>query len=111
MNAEEMTAEQLMELAREKGGPDTGAAEHEVDGVRFKVRPERLRSWTAVKMISQLRDGEVDLGKMLAMMDFVCFATDLDEGAILDHCGGEDAPFDDVMVFLADVSKAIFPKN
>ena len=82
-----------------------------VDGVEFQVRGDMTRSWAAVRAARDLRGGELDLDKVIAMVRLVEACTTLDEAAIVEHCGGAEASFADVISFVAGVVRAMFPKN
>lgn len=125
-----MTAEQLMELAyakqaegfeplREQLMAKAGAAEvpassrREVDGLAFEVDEARLKSWRALRMMRGIvaNGGEFSVEALDAMLAFIAYTTDLDEDAIVEHCGGEEAPMEDVVSLVAKVSAEIYPKN
>lgn len=92
-------------------GTAAPARKEKVDGVAFEVYPEKLRTWRAVQIARQFSGDEVSVEKLMAMISLVELSTSLDEEAIVEHCGGQDAMFEDVLSFVADVVKAVFPKN
>ena len=85
--------------------------EVEVDGVKVKVDSAKLKSWRAFRTISRLESDATDFEKVDAAMDFVSYVTDLDEDAIVETCGGEDAPVDAVIGFVTRVIAGCYPKN
>lgn len=116
MQAEEMTAEQLMELARAKAGAETVPAASrviDVDGLAVTVDGGKLKSWDALKLmrrIDEKRDN-VDMDAIDAMFAFVAYVSDATEERIVEHCGGGTAPIEDVVGLLSRVMVECYPKN
>lgn len=127
MRAEDMTAEQLRELADTKtadelrevlmamaGAEEVPASSHrEVDGLGFEVDEKRLKSWRALRMMRGIvaGGGEFSVEALDAMLGFIAYTTDLDEDAIVEHCGGDEAPMEDVVALVARIAAEIYPKN
>ena len=108
MNIEDMTAEQLRELAAAKAQGDT--REVDIDGLIVHIDSAKCKSWKAFKMFSSL-SSDMDFESMQRMMDFIAFCTDTDEDAIVEHCGGENASIDDVVNVVAKIISECFPKK
>ena len=111
MNAEEMSPEQLMELARAKSGampPETRTIE--VDGLTVTIDGAKVMSWPAWRIASKVT-GEVSVETVDAMMQFVALVSDVDEAAIVAHHGGDSAPIEDVIGTAARILEACYPKN
>lgn len=110
-----MTAEQLMELAAAKAGAEEvpASSRREVDGLAFEVDEKRLKSWRALRMMRGIvGNGEgFSVEALDAMLGFIAYVTDLDEDAIVEHCGGDEAPMEDVVALVARIAAEIYPKN
>lgn len=115
MNAEEMTAEQLMELAQAKAAGDELAASSsrvvDIDGVKVTIDVAKLQSWNAFNLIRGIENDENQLSKIDAAMRFVEYVSDFDEEAIVQHCGGDDAAASVVVAFAMRIIQGCYPKN
>lgn len=115
MRAEDMTAEQLMELAAAKAGAEEvpASSTREVDGLSFEVDERRMRSYRALRLMRAIvaQDGEFSVEALDAMIAFIEYVTDLDEDAIVEHCGGDEAPMEAVVALVARICAGLYPKN
>lgn len=116
MEVENMTAEELYQLAAAKAGATDDAAPANstrhvnVDGLEVAINEKRVKSWRAFKMVSKL-NGDLNPDSARLMLDFVSYVTDCDEDAIVEHCGGDDASMEDVIRTAAQIMNECYPKN
>lgn len=112
MDANEMTPEQLMELAKEKAGgePDPETRTIEVDGQPVTVRLDRLRKWKAMELVERV-DTAKGTTRWMAALDLVEYVTDMDRESVVARFGGDDAEAADVIAFAFEVIKGCYPKN
>ena len=114
MNLEDMSREELIEAAKKAGGETPAASDRyktvEVDGLEVTVDMDKVRSWNMFKLVSQL-DGELDARTVGLMFDIIKLATDVDEDAIVDHCGGDAASMEDVVRTASLIIAELYPKN
>lgn len=111
MDAQEMTADELMELAKAKAGePSPAAPAVTVRGMQLAIDREKLASWKAFGMVEKMEAGE-GLASARAAVDFACYVAGIDEAAIVEACGGEDAKTMDVLSFAREIIAACNAKN
>lgn len=116
MEVENMTAEELYQLAAAKAGATDDAAPASstrhvtVDGLEVAINEKRIKSWQAFKIVSKL-NGEFNMDTAQLMFEFISYVTDCDEAAIVEHCGGEDAQLEDVVRTAAQIINECYPKN
>lgn len=111
MEAENMTAEQLLALAQQKSAAAPEARAIDVDGMAVTVYPQKANSWRAYRILRDAMGAEADMDKFDAMLALVEFATDVDEEAIIAHCGGDEAQAPDVVRMVSEILAGCFPKN
>lgn len=113
MNLEEMSREELIEAAKQAGGELPSAASVktvEVDGMEVHIDTDQVKSWKMFKLVSQL-DGELDAKAIALMFEVIELATDVDEEKIVEHCGGENATMEAVILTASRIIKELYPKN
>lgn len=111
MNAEEMSPEQLMELARAKAGEvHEGVRVVDVGGLSVSIDDAKARSWQAFRLVSRITS-DVTPETVDAIMGFLAMATDVDEARLVEHCGGESASIEQVLELAARILEACYPKN
>ena len=108
MDVTELSADELRRLADEKAGEEERV--FEVEGLTVRAYPAKCKSWKAVRIMSNV-SGEFDIQAVQAMLDFVGLVTDVDEDAIVAHCGGDAASFEDVVRVVSLIVKECYPKN
>lgn len=112
MDAETMTPEELMALAREKQGDEPETREVTVRGFTFNVDTARLTSWKAFRLIASLDDERTsDFGKVQAAIDLMEFITDLTGDQVVESLGGDMADPMEVMRVVTEVIAGAYPKN
>lgn len=116
MDAEQMTADQLMELAQAKAGGDVLPAAPRsvtVDGLEVHIYDGKLNTWESFKLLRAIREhtGDFDIDAFDALMAYVEHVTDATEERIVEHCGGADAPIERVVSTVAAIAAEITPKK
>lgn len=113
MDAEKMTPDELMELAREKQGAEPPTTrEVTVRGHTFNVDDRRLTSWKAFKLVASLDDEKSSgFGKVQAAIELMEFITDLDADAVVESLGGDMANPVEVMQVVTEIVAGAYPKN
>ena len=116
MNVEEMTADQLMELAEQKAGeklPATSTSKTiEVDGHTITVKPKRIASWVAFDVVRKINNkNATDFDKITNIFRLVEYITGLSEQDIVEMAGGEEAALNDVVALANNIIVAVYPKN
>lgn len=113
MDAENMSVDELLELARQKQGEaETPRETVEVNGFKFHVNAARLGGWRAFKLVSALDDPQLsEFGKVQAAIDLMEYLTDLKADDIVDALGGDLASPMEVLDTVTKVIAAVYPKN
>ena len=110
MDAESMTAEELYALARSKdGGIESRTVD--IEGLAVTVYPEKAKTWKAYRILSDAMHSPDDMKRFDSLLALVEYVTDVDEGAIIEHCGGDDAPIEDVVRIASKIVAECTPKN
>ena len=74
------------------------AVEVEVGGVACSVSIERARTWHAMELCAMAnREGATELERLAPTMEYYRLVLGDSLDAIVESCGGEDAPFADVV--------------
>lgn len=104
MDAREMSADELMELARSKAGAAAPAPApvRTLRGLSFQADPARLRSWKALSLMGEMQSDN-PFERTRATMGFCTYITGLDEERIVEACGGEDADASEVLGFAQEI--------
>lgn len=106
MDVNELSADELRKLADEK----TTTRTLDIDGLVVHVDTEKCKSWNAFKIMSSIGI-ELDVHTMQKMIDFIELVTDVDEQTIIEHCGGESASFESVVLTVSKIVSECYPKN
>jgi len=131
MNVEELTAEQLMELAyakqaegfeplgeqlMAKAGAEQAPAPStrtiEVEGLAVTVYEERLKSWHALDLMRKIsRIDDLNLDALDALEEFVAYVSDVTMERLVEHLGGPDVPMERVVGALVELAVKLYPKG
>jgi len=106
MDVNELSADELRKLADEKSTVRT----IDVDGLVVHVDTAKCKSWHAFKIMSSV-DAELNAETLQKMIDFIELVTDIDEQTIIEHCGGESASFESVVLTVSKIVSECYPKN
>ena len=110
MDAENMTADELIKLAAAKRGEETQTIT--VNGRDYTVYPKRLLHWKAFNLIAAIDDADnTEFQKVSAALEFVSYVTDTTAQEFIDGLGGDTANMMDVMAVCAEIIQAVAPKN
>lgn len=91
---------------------ETATRVFEVDGLTITVDTAKAGSWNAFRYMRDIADEETNDAKRVAsMFALIESATDTTEAAIVEHCGGGDAPFSDVFHLASKIIAELYPKN
>lgn len=113
MNVEDMTVEELKALVESRAGAEAPASSVRhitVEGMEVCINEDAVKGWKAFRLASKL-DGTVTSETIGTMMEFVALVTDTDEAAIVEHCGGESASFEDVVRVASEILMECSPKK
>lgn len=113
MDASQMTAEQLMQLAEEKGLADESARYREavVDGFRLRVDLVKAASWTAFRKSGRIDYKNPTFDIIDKVFDLIEYVSDATEESIVAFCGGDDAARDDVLRLAVKISNEVWQKK
>lgn len=109
---EGMSDEELMAIIEAKKAGEQSPALFrtvEVSGISVRIDLTRARSWKAFRMM-QRTQGEDKTDAIAAMLELVEYATDCNEGKILEAMG-ENAGMTDVLMVIAQIFSECAPKN
>ena len=83
-----------------------------VNGLEFEADMAKARTWGAFSHMRIIADETADdASRVNHMFSLIEYATNLDESAIVEHCGGGDAPFSDVFAMVSGIIAELYPKN
>ena len=85
----------------------------DIDGLTVNIDEDVCKSWNAYRLMLQFcKDGgEITPDALPSIIAFVELVSDVDEAAIVEHCGGNSAPFESVMGVMARIISEAAPKN
>ena len=106
MDVTELTADELRELANQRSNAKT----LDIDGLTVHVDSEKCKSWKAFRIMAQFTNG-VTPQSLQTMIDFVELVSDVDEAAIVEHCGGDNASLEDVLNVISQIIVEATPKK
>ena len=110
MDVNELSYDELLEIAKSKAPDTPDMRTIDVDGFIVRVNDAATRSWKAFDILSEV--GEDLTPKSLhKMFEFIELVTDANEQKILEYCGGELAPFEDVVILASKIAASVYPKN
>lgn len=111
MEAENMTAEELMELAAAKQ-PKEESKLITVGGHEFKVYPSRFMHWKAFRLVALMDDTEVsEFQKIDAALALVTYVTDMTADEFIERLGGDTTNVKEIMTACAEIIAEVAPKN
>ena len=110
MDANELSYEELLALAKSKAPANDGLRTVDVDGLIVHVNDKAARSWKAFDIISQCGE-ELTPFTLRKMIEFIELVTDVDESKMLEICGGDYASIDDMALLAAKIVTHCYPKN
>lgn len=84
---------------------------HEVQGIEFAVKPEKLNGWHVFNLLKKVRVEQDDYAKVDALIEIACYITGLSEDEFIAKCGGEDVPIADVVSIATELITKAYPKN
>lgn len=83
-----------------------------VEDMEFDVDKNYLASWAFMESLRKLNDKDADaFEKLDVSFAVIDGATGVTKEQIIDACGGETAPASDVIALVAQIIKAVTPKN
>lgn len=83
----------------------------EVDGHQLEIDEKRLKSLKAFRLIERSETSDNNMERLGAMIDMVEYIAGISEDDLLEMCGGELTPIDEVMEFVTKVIGNCYPKN
>lgn len=84
----------------------------DIDGLTVHIDTEICQGWTAYRLMCQFADKEQITAQTLPLIvEFVELVSDVDEAAIVEHCGGVKASMQDVMAVMSQIIQEAAPKN
>lgn len=83
----------------------------DIEGLTVQVDTVKTGSWEAFKLLRKAREATDDLDQFDAMLSLMEFATDQTEETIVEHCGGADAQFIEVVRIISLIVAGCYPKN
>jgi len=110
MDANELSYEELLALAKSKAPVKDDMRTVDVDGLIVHVNDKAARSWKAFDIISECGE-ELTPHSLRKMVEFIELVTDVDEAKMLDACGGEFASVNDMAMLAAKIVTYCYPKN
>ena len=84
----------------------------DIDGLTVHVNTDLCKSWKAYRLMLKFADADtIGPDSLPPMIEFVELVSDVDEEAIVEHCGGDSAPFESVMDVMGRIITEATPKN
>lgn len=109
MDVNNLSYEELLELAASKAPARDNTRTVDVDGLIVHVDDVAARSWKAFSIISECGE-ELTPYSLRKMVEFIELVTDVDEAKMLEICGGELASVDDMATLAAKIVTYCYPK-
>ena len=119
MNAEDMSYEELLALAKIKQAQQGIVIEAKpnmrrvtVRGIPVTIDETRLASWRAFELVGKMDSDKLsEFEKMDAAFETVEFLTGMSKAEVIGELGGDLADVRDVTEFVAEVIQAAYPKD
>lgn len=83
----------------------------EIEGFEVQIDTSRTKSWKAFKLLQQATEADQELDQFKSMIELMEFATDATEEKIVEHLGGDEAPYLDVVRLVSEIVSGCYPKN
>ena len=106
MDVNELTSEELRKLADERSNVKT----LDIDGLVVHVDTAAVKSWKAFRVASQITE-DLTPQSLQVMIEYVELISDVNEQAIVSHCGGDNASLEDVVRTIARIINEASPKK
>ena len=83
----------------------------EVEGMTITVDTVKTGSWGAFQLLKKARQETDELDQYQALVELIEYATDTTEAEVVEHLGGDNAQFLEVVRVMATIAGEIYPKN
>lgn len=81
-----------------------------IDGLAVNIDQTKASDWHSFSLLRKA-NGESQFDQLAVLLELIEYITDVDEGKIVEHLGGDTAQAADVIALVSKIIQAATPKN